>query len=71
MCSNYRQIFYFSYEGGFYAKYRSSAPQQLAVLSVGIKPFAAFYYAKEIVIQPLLSGAIAQAVATTVKNVLP
>lgn len=64
-------VLIFSLEGGFYAKYRSSAPQQLAVLSVGIKPFAAFYYAKEIIIQPLVSVAIAQAVATTVKNVLP
>lgn len=58
-------------EGGFYASYRSSAPQQLAVLAVGIKPFAAFYYAKEIVVQPLVSVAIVQAVASQVKNVLP
>lgn len=58
-------------EGGFYASYRSSAPQQLAVLSVGVKPFAAFYYAKEIVIQPLVSVAIVQAVESQVKNALP
>lgn len=60
----------FSYEGGFHAKYRSSAPQQLAILSVGAKPFAAFYYAKEIV-QPQVGAAIAQVLSTTVKNVLP
>lgn len=58
-------------EGGFYARYRSSAPQQLSMLTVGIKPFAAFYYARETAIQPLVSVAIAQAVASTVKNVLP
>lgn len=58
-------------EGGFHASYRSSAPQQLAVLSVGIKPFAAFYYAKEIVVQPLISTAIVNAVANQVKNALP
>lgn len=61
----------FSMEGGFHASYRSSAPQQLAVLSVGMKPFAAFYYAKEIVVQPLVSVAIVQAVANQVKNALP
>lgn len=58
-------------EGGFYAKYRSAAPQQLSILTVGIKPFAAFYYAREVASQPLVSVAIAQAVASTVKNVLP
>lgn len=62
---------FFSNEGGFNASYRSSAPQQLAVLSVGIRPFAAFYYAKEVVVQPLVSVAIVQAVASQVKNVLP
>lgn len=58
-------------EGGFNASYRSSAPQQMSVLSVGVKPFAAFYYAKEIVVQPLVSVAIVQAVASQVKNALP
>lgn len=58
-------------EGGFYAKYRSAAPQQLSMLTVGIKPFAGFYYAREMTTLPLVSVAIAQAVASTVKNVLP
>lgn len=58
-------------EGGFNASYKSSAPQQLAVLSVGMKPFAGFYYAKEIVVHPLVSVAIVQAVASQVKNALP
>ncbi|XP_031628669.1 rab3 GTPase-activating protein regulatory subunit [Contarinia nasturtii] len=60
-----------SMEGGFYASYKSSAPQQMAVLSVGMRPFAAFYYAKEIIVQPLVSVAIVQAVASQVKNALP
>lgn len=57
-------------EGGFHAKYRSSAPQQLAVLSIGTNPFIGFYYAKEIIIQPVLSD-MARVVANKVKNVLP
>lgn len=58
-------------EGGFHASYRNAAPQQLAVLSVGLRPFAAFYYAREIMVQPLISAAIVSAVASQVKNALP
>lgn len=61
----------FSYEGGYFAKYRSSAPQQLVILAVGLNPFIGFYYAKEILIQPVLSMEIARVVANKVKNVLP
>lgn len=64
----------FSYEGGFSAKYRSSAPQQFVVLSVGLSPFIGFYYAKEIYIKPdrlTLASDAARVVATKVRNVLP
>lgn len=64
-------LYFHSMEGGFNASYRNSAPQQLAVLSVGVKPFTAFYYAKEVIVQPLVSVAIVQAVASQVKNALP
>lgn len=57
-------------EGGFHAKYRNSAPQQLVILSTGVNPFVAFYYAKEIFIQPMLTD-VARVVANKVKNALP
>lgn len=71
MAVTLKSIFALSMEGGFNAKFRSAAPQQLSMLTVGMKPFAAFYYAREMAAQPLVSAAIAQAVANTVKNVLP
>ncbi|KAG4066663.1 hypothetical protein HA402_007299 [Bradysia odoriphaga] len=44
-----------SLEGGFYAKYKSAAPQSSLVIGVGTKPFAGFHWAKEGFVQPVLA----------------
>lgn len=57
-------------EGGFYAKYRSTPPQNSLVLLAGSKPYLGFNYAKEGFVQPVLAD-VARAVANKIKSSLP
>lgn len=57
-------------EGGFFAKYRSSPPQNSLVLAAGSKPYIGFHYAKEGFVQPMMAD-VARAVATKIKSALP
>ena len=59
-----------SLEGGFNAKYRSTAPQNALVIGVGSKPYMGFHYAKEGLAQPVLAD-VARVVASKIKSALP
>lgn len=70
MSTGFDHLLTASLEGGFFAKYRSSPPQNSLVLAVGGKPYAGFHYAKEGFVQPVLSD-VARAVASKIKSALP
>ncbi|XP_035897656.1 rab3 GTPase-activating protein regulatory subunit [Anopheles stephensi] len=59
-----------SLEGGFFAKYRHSAPQNSLIIAAGSKPYVGFHYAKEGFTQPVLAD-VARAVASKIKSALP
>ncbi|XP_058130083.1 rab3 GTPase-activating protein non-catalytic subunit [Anopheles ziemanni] len=59
-----------SLEGGFFAKYRHSAPQNSLIIATGSKPYVGFHYAKEGFTQPVLAD-VARAVASKIKSALP
>uniref|UniRef100_A0A182K6M7 Rab3-GAP regulatory subunit N-terminal domain-containing protein n=1 Tax=Anopheles christyi TaxID=43041 RepID=A0A182K6M7_9DIPT len=59
-----------SLEGGFFAKYRHSAPQNSLIIAAGSKPYIGFHYAKEGFTQPVLAD-VARAVASKIKSALP